>query len=531
VGKELRMLLLRLYLLHLFLLFQPFYIYLFAQQLSFTINETGNAPFEPNFDIDSSGHFITVWQDLRHSSDYGGNEDGSAIYCQKFDMNGIMLGVNVRVDDKEIIYSKSHPDISINKLSGDFIVVWQKRITTYGNRKSMIIARILNSDFEPYNSEFIVEVDDSTWQAFPKVKYLENSNILIMWFENHEDKYYYFAKMFNKFGEQVTGKIMANANNEPGLVYCDLLPSTGFYFIWDRYLMIYDNSFTPITDVIDIPLNSTNSVKSISRNRILIVFRSDNESKLWGIVFNVTENTFGETFRIDDDDTYFMNTRGGSDIAVSDTGDFIVVWADPRNDNKRQYDVWDIYGQRFDKNVQPVGVNFKINHEEGEREQHNPKTLFCNNHFITIFSQGPAPYEDLIELLPRVVGDSRLDYFIIGSSQNFENPIPGPIYGWKYSWSPNVNIFKHPFPNPFNYQNHKYITFEFGLNKEANVCFDIFNVIGQKVITLISSYLDKGYYRKRWYGNVENDYLISRGIYFCRLKIGSEIICKKIIII
>jgi len=483
---------------------------IFAQQLTFNISESVYAPFEPNFDIDSSGHFIAVWQDLRHSADYEGDEDGSAIYIQKFDMNGFMLGVNVRVDDKEIISSKTWPDISIDKRTGDVVFVWQKRITIDGKRKSMIVGKILNSDLEPNTSEFIVETDDSTRQAFPQVTYLDNSNILIMWFENHEDQYYYFAKMLNKYGAPITNRIMANANNKPGLVCADVLPSTGFFFVWDCYLIIYDNFFSPVTDVIEMPVNSINSVKSLSENKILIVYRTDNESQLWGVIFNVVENTFSVTFRIDDDNTYSYNTRAGSDIAVTKSGDFIVVWGDPRNDNKRQYDVWDIYGQRFDNNAQLIGVNFKINHEDLEIEQHNPKTLFCNNYFITIFNQGLA---------------------VVGSSQNFEHPIPGPIYGWEYFLSPEHLFLNHPYPNPFIYHNHDFITFEFGFNNESKVCLEIFNILGQKVKRLFSGDLDKGYYKKKWYGDAEKGHLVAPGVYICRLKIGNEIIYKKLVII
>jgi hypothetical protein len=370
----------------------------------------------------------------------------------------------------------------------------------------------LNSYLEPKTSEFIVEIDDSTRQAFPKVKYLENSNILIMWFENHNNKYYYFAKMFNKHGEPITSKIMANANNKPGLVLCDVLPTTGFYFIWDSYLLIYDNSFNPVTSIIEMPINSINSVKSLNSNKILIVFRSDNESKLWGTVYTVVENTFSDTFRIDDDDTYFMNTRGGSDIAVSDTGDFIVVWADPRNDNKRRYDVWDIYGQRFNKSAQSIGVNFKINHEDREIEQHHPKALFCKDYFITIFNQGSE---------------------VVGSSQNFDNPIPGTVYGWKFLLPslPDDKFFKPPFPNPFIHQNNKCITFEFGLNNAANICLEIFNTLGQKIKRLVSGYLSEGYYEKEWYCDTEEGYLVTPGLYVCRLRIDNEVICQKLIII
>ena len=60
-----------------------------SQELCFEINETGHAFFEPNLDVDSSVHFIAVWDDYCHCPEYCGEEGGAAIYVQRFDTNGV----------------------------------------------------------------------------------------------------------------------------------------------------------------------------------------------------------------------------------------------------------------------------------------------------------------------------------------------------------------------------------------------------------------------------------------------------------
>ncbi len=116
-----------------------------AQDLSFQINETGHAPFEANFDVDTSGTFITVWSDYRNSIDYGGKEDGGAIYVQKFNLEKKIWGDNYRIDNVNSGVSNTHPDICINHDNGEYLIVWQQRYNHENQRKSRIVASVTSS--------------------------------------------------------------------------------------------------------------------------------------------------------------------------------------------------------------------------------------------------------------------------------------------------------------------------------------------------------------------------------------------------
>jgi hypothetical protein len=67
--------------------------------------------------------------------------------------------------------------------------------------------------------------------------------------------------------------------------------------------------------------------------------------------FNADGDSVGSAFRINNQ--YFEEIWNPA-IAVSEAGNFIVIW------EKGRYGVNGIYGQLFDKNGQPDGVNFKI---------------------------------------------------------------------------------------------------------------------------------------------------------------------------
>jgi hypothetical protein len=83
------------------------------------------------------------------------------------------------------------------------------------------------------------------------------------------------------------------------------------------------------------------------------------------------------------------------------------------------------------------------------------------------------------------------------------------------------------YPNPFNPET----TFEFALPKVSQVELTIFNVLGQKVVTLVSKELPAGTYQETWNGTSENGNAVSSGIYFYRLTAGDFITTKKMMML
>lgn len=70
------------------------------------------------------------------------------------------------------------------------------------------------------------------------------------------------------------------------------------------------------------------------------------------------------------------------------------------------------------------------------------------------------------------------------------------------------------YPNPFNPQTY----IEFGLSKAAHVKIDIFNIVGQRVRTLVDEEMESGNYVADWDGKDEQGNSVSSGIYFYRMK-------------
>ena len=75
-------------------------------------------------------------------------------------------------------------------------------------------------------------------------------------------------------------------------------------------------------------------------------------------------------------------------------------------------------------------------------------------------------------------------------------------------------ILHQNYPNPFN----PATTISFTLDRPATVRLDIFNLLGQRVNTLVNSTLSAGYYQFRWDGRDRQGRELSGGVYFYRLR-------------
>ncbi|GKS62668.1 hypothetical protein YTPLAS21_21260 [Candidatus Nitrosocosmicus sp.] len=83
------------------------------------------------------------------------------------------------------------------------------------------------------------------------------------------------------------------------------------------------------------------------------------------------------------------------------------------------------------------------------------------------------------------------------------------------------------YPNPFNPNT----TIEFSLPDNQQVDISIFSVNGQRIITLVNGFLERGYHTIQWDSKDERGTPVSSGIYIIRLKAGDKWYARKMMLL
>ena len=92
---------------------------------------------------------------------------------------------------------------------------------------------------------------------------------------------------------------------------------------------------------------------------------------------------------------------------------------------------------------------------------------------------------------------------------------------------PTSFALEQNYPNPFNAGT----AIRFALPQDGPVDLALYDMIGQKVATLVQGVRPAGTYTVHWDGRDENGLERATGVYFYRLKMDSEEVAKKLLLI
>ncbi len=93
--------------------------------------------------------------------------------------------------------------------------------------------------------------------------------------------------------------------------------------------------------------------------------------------------------------------------------------------------------------------------------------------------------------------------------------------------APAQFILEKNYPNPFN----PVTTIEFTVPRSAEVVINIYNMLGQKVRTLVDANLSSGKHTAVWNGQSDAGVPLSSGLYFYRLTSGSTVLVKRMMLL
>jgi len=92
--------------------------------------------------------------------------------------------------------------------------------------------------------------------------------------------------------------------------------------------------------------------------------------------------------------------------------------------------------------------------------------------------------------------------------------------------TPNDFVLSQNYPNPFN----SATTIDYSIPRQSRVTIDIYNLLGQKVKSLINEIIPAGNYTAIWDGTDSNNRSVSSGVYYYRISAGDMTDTKKLVL-
>ena len=92
---------------------------------------------------------------------------------------------------------------------------------------------------------------------------------------------------------------------------------------------------------------------------------------------------------------------------------------------------------------------------------------------------------------------------------------------------PGVFALHQNYPNPFN----PVTTIRYDVPEQSHVTMDIYNLLGQRVATLVNGIQEPGYHAIMWNGTNMHGAAMSSGMYFYHIQAGDFRAVKKLILV
>ena len=92
---------------------------------------------------------------------------------------------------------------------------------------------------------------------------------------------------------------------------------------------------------------------------------------------------------------------------------------------------------------------------------------------------------------------------------------------------PNSFVLYQNYPNPFN----PVTRIKYDISENSNVSVDIYNLMGEKVATLVNQYQNAGYYFTNWDSRNDLGISVSAGVYIYQIKAGKYVQSRKLILL
>ncbi len=336
----------------------------------------------PAVAIDREGNSIVVWEDWRN-----GDRD---IYAQVLDTGGKAFGPNFRVNSDQTATGQKDADV-IAAGSGSYVIVWRDE----RNNNNDIYAQFISKAGQLTGANFIIHEANSSDQMNPTISEMSDGSFVVAWEDWRNGNIDIFARKISAAGQPFGPSFKVNSDftntdqTDPKLAFDK---NGGGMIVWRDCRLaktVYEGA-----DIYGQRLNNTGGLKGenilinpkdggdvdqcnpdiiiADNGTMMIVWRDDRNGNLdiFGQLFDPDGQLIGNNILINDDKT--VRVQRNPSACINGRGEFMVVWADLRNEN------FDIYAQCYTLTGLAIGRNIQINDPFGSPAVQTEPSIACD---------------------------------------------------------------------------------------------------------------------------------------------------------
>ena len=325
----------------------------------------------PDIAIDGDGNFVITWKDYRFT-DYGD------IFAQRYDSSGIPLGSNFPVNDNPGAGGCNFPAVAADN-SGNFVVTWEG--ADGGTSYPDLFARRYDASGTPLGPSFKVNDDiGDCYQIYPAIATDRSGNFVIAWVDDRHIDFDIFAQRFDSSGTPQGANFEVNGDDMGAFQFFPAVAMDeegNFIIAWIDNRMgdddIVAKRYNPSGQVLNSDFRANDvpgsalfpgfitpaaipAITTVGGGNFVIAWTDERNETWWPDIYAQRYNSYctriGTNFRVNDDSITVL--QWSVSIASDGRRNFIITWADDRNDN------WDIYAQKFDSSGTPLGNNYFV---------------------------------------------------------------------------------------------------------------------------------------------------------------------------
>lgn len=338
------------------------------------VNDDGGTTTQyfPTVSMNSDGFTVVAWMDDRNNN--------SDLYLQQYSSAGVAWEANVKVNDNAVGTVDLLPVVVIDN-NYRYVLAWPD----YRNGNDEIYAQRYDANDNPQGSNSKVNDDfGSGYQGAPSVGIDGSGTSTVVW-EDYRSSAGVYLQRINSSGISLGSNIRVN-DAAVGFAYYPAVAvnSSGSCVVawqdsrnnsdYDIYLQRYGSGGS--AQGANVRVTDTSSSMSLFNNEVSVAIdNSGNSIVAWADKrsgnndiylqrFNASGVAQGKNIRVNDD--VGVSDQQKPSVAIDGSGNCIVAWMDDRNTNV------DIYLQRYNSSGVAQGSNVRVNNDVGTADQVSP---------------------------------------------------------------------------------------------------------------------------------------------------------------